>query len=119
MNTDQGAVYKHLVTAEIEAGLPFVLGAPKDNGILHAIIARPGHGQRVELTETRITAAEGLIGDHWAKGSWKSLPDGSPDPAVQVSIIGSRFIDLIATARENWAPSGNNLFVDMDLSFEP
>lgn len=110
--------YKHLSTQDIEAGLPHVLEAPKNHGELLAIVTRPAHGERVEHERCQITAAEGVVGDHWFKGSWKSLPDGRPDPDVQVSIIGSRFINLIGTSRDNWAPSGNNLFVDMDVSFE-
>lgn len=32
--------------------------------------------------------------------------------------MNTRFINLISTSRSNWAPSGNNFFVDMDLSME-
>lgn len=111
-------MFKHLSTSEIEAGLAHVLASPANGARLDAIVRRPGAGQREELTSCEVSVALGLVGDHWAKGAWKSLADGSPDPDVQISFMNSRFIDLIATSRANWAPSGNNFFVDMDLSLE-
>lgn len=101
---------------EIEAGLPNVLASPTDNGRLVGLQTRPAEGERVELPSVDVSAASGVSGDHWSKGCWKSLPDGSPDPDVQISIINSRLINLIAGGRENWAPAGNNLFVDMDIT---
>lgn len=109
-------MFCHLSTEQIEAGLEHVLASPADGAPVAAIVRRPAAGKREELTLCVLTTAGGLIGDHWAQGAWKSLADGSPDPEVQVSLMNSRFIDLIATARSNWAPSGNNFFVDMDLS---
>lgn len=111
-------MFKHLSTSEIGAGLTHVLASPRNGALLDAIVRRPGAGQREELASCEVSAARGLVGDHWENGAWKSLADGRPDPGVQISFMNSRFIDLIATSRANWAPSGNNFFVDMDLSFE-
>lgn len=111
-------MFKHLSTSEIEAGLAHVLASPRSSAALEAIVRRPAAGQREELTSCEVSTARGLAGDHWTNGAWKSLPDGSPDPDVQISFMNSRFIDLIATSRSNWAPSGNNFFVDMDLSVD-
>ena len=42
-----------------------------------------------------------------------------PDPNVQIVLMNSRAIDLISGSdRDNWAPAGDNLFVDLDLSEE-
>lgn len=109
-------MFRHLSTQEIESGLRQVLDSPKDDGSLLGIVTRPESGERFDLYSSEISGAYGVKGDHWSKGCWKSLSDGSPDPNVQISIMNSRFIDLIATCRENWAASGNNLFIDMDLS---
>lgn len=112
------SLFKHLTTEEIEAGLENVLSSPADSAVVEAIVRRPAAGQRDELTSCELTVTGGLIGDHWAKGAWKSLPDGSPDPDVQISLMNRRFLDLIATSKANWAPAGNNFIVDMDLSAE-
>ncbi len=76
---------------------------------------RPDHGQRVEPESVAVSFAGGLEGDHWAKGCWKTTPDGKPDPDVQICIMNARCIALVAQERSNWAPAGDNLFLDMDL----
>lgn len=111
-------MFKHLTTEEIEAGLAHVLASPNDGAAVEAIVRRPAAGQRDEMMTCELTTTGGLIGDHWAKGAWKSLPDGSPDPDVQISLMNRRFLDLIATSQVNWAPAGNNFIVDMNLSVE-
>jgi len=108
--------YRHLSMQELQEGLPHILASPKNDGELLGIVARPAHGERYDLYTSEISSLEGVKGDHWAKGCWKSLPDGSPDPDVQICIMNARCIDMIATARANWAPAGDNLFIDMDLT---
>jgi MOSC domain-containing protein YiiM len=44
------------------------------------------------------------------------LDDGTPSPEVQICIMPSRVIRAIAGGKENWAPAGDNLFIDMDLT---
>jgi len=104
--------------AELEAGLPGILAAPREEGSLEAIVVRPGHGRRQDVPSARISLAGGVEGDHWAKGCWKSTEDGKPHPDVQICIMNARCIALIAQERDNWAPAGDNLFLDMDLSAE-
>jgi MOSC domain-containing protein YiiM len=107
---------KHLTRAELEAGLPEILQSPKDNGLVEAITVRPASEERRVVQSTRMTLAGGVEGDHWANGCWKSTEDGKPHPDVQICIMNSRCINHIAGSRENWAPAGDNLFVDMDIS---
>jgi MOSC domain-containing protein YiiM len=109
---------RHLTCDELNAGLAHIRAAPKDEGTLEAIVARPAHGERRDLDTAEISLEGGVEGDHWAKGCWKSLPDGSPDPDVQICIMNARCIALIAQDRANWPPAGDNLFIDMDLSLE-
>ncbi len=101
--------------AELQAALPQIKAAPKDKGALRLIVSRPDNGDRESLQEAHISLAGGVPGDHWAKGCWKSLPDGSPHPDVQICIMAARTIEAIAGDIENWAPAGDNLFIDMDL----
>ena len=41
---------------------------------------------------------------------------GHPHPDVQICMMSTRCIATIAGPRDNWAPAGDNLFIDMDLS---
>ncbi len=101
---------------ELQEALPHIKAAPKDDGLLRMIVSRPDHGLRETLQEVRISLAKGIEGDHWSKGCWSTLPDGSPDPDVQVCLMSARTIEAIAGDIGNWAPAGDNLFVDMDLT---
>jgi MOSC domain-containing protein YiiM len=107
---------RHRTRDELEARLDWVLDAPKDQGTLRQIVVRPEHGKRQVVDSIRIGLATGLEGDHWAKGCWKSLGDGSPDPDVQICMMSARMIEAIAGDPANWAPAGDNLFLDADLS---
>ena len=56
---------KHLLAAEIEAGLEHVLAAPKDDSRLEMIVRRPAVNKR-EVTDAGVLDREnGLIGDNW------------------------------------------------------
>jgi MOSC domain-containing protein YiiM len=107
---------RHLTRAELAAGLPDILAAPADEGVLRAIVVRPSSGERRELATCEISLAGGVHGDHWAQGCWMSTDDGRPHPDVQICIMSARCIALIAQDRANWPPAGDNLFIDMDLS---
>ena len=107
---------QQLTFTECNAGLPDILESPKDGGILEAIVIRPRTNERVSLSECEISPELGVHGDNWAQGCWKSLPDGRPHPDVQVTIMNSRTIALVAQDRERWQLAGDNLFVDFDLS---
>jgi MOSC domain-containing protein YiiM len=84
--------------------------------MLYMIVVRPTKRDRNVPWFSKLAPEFGLEGDHWSQGSWKTLPDGSPDPSVQVTIMNSRCLDLIATAKERWPLAGDNLIVDMDIS---
>lgn len=100
----------------LETSLENIQDAPKDNGLLEMIVARPEKKQRAVLEACKLSLKGGVEGDHWAKGCWKSLPDGSPDPDVQVTIMNSRCLEHISASRSQWPLAGDNLIVDMDLS---
>ncbi len=109
---------QHMTMEQLKAGLPEIMASPKDEGTLEGIVVRPASGERLEPRSVRITAASGLEGDHWSKGCWKTTEDGSPDPDVQICIMNARCIALVAQSRDNWAPAGDNFFIDMDLTPE-
>ena len=107
---------RHLNREELQAGLPHILASPDDDGVLEAIVVRPVSEERREVTQCRLTLAGGVESDHWANGCWKSTESGDPHPDVQICIMNARCIGLIAQERENWAPAGDNLFIDMNLT---
>jgi hypothetical protein len=95
---------KHLNRDELMAGLPDILAAPKYQGTLKAIMVRPESEARQDVESIWISLAGGVEGDHWAKGCWMSTDDGKPHPDVQICIMNSRCIDLIAGGRDNLPP---------------
>lgn len=107
---------KHLTTEELMVGLPNIFQSPADNGEVKAIVIRPSSGERQDVASCEVSLAGGVHGDHWAKGCWMSTEDGQPHPDVQICIMNARCIALVAQERSNWAPAGDNLFVDMDLT---
>jgi len=83
---------------------------------LEAIVVRPKENERISLSKCEMIAQLGLKGDNWAENCWSRLPDGTPNPDVQVSIMNARVISLLARDRERWSLTGDNLLVDFDLS---
>ena len=109
---------KHLTVDELEAGLENILRSPKDNGVLDMIVRRPQVEEREVLTEGKLDTVEGLEGDNWkTRGSTKTA-DNSPHPEMQINIMNSRVIDLVANGKDRWHLAGDQLFIDMDLSDE-
>ena len=106
----------HRTETEIWNGLDAVRMSPPDHGVLEAIVIRPISTQRRSLQTCRLSPEGGTEGDSWARGCWLKLPDGRPHPDVQICIMNSRMVDLVAGAKERWELAGDNLFVDLDLS---
>jgi hypothetical protein len=106
----------HLTPAQLEAALAGLSGAPKDAGRLDMIVRRPAVGEREVLEEGVLDLEEGLVGDTWRSRPSSRMPDRSPHPDMQINIMASRVIDLLAGQRERWALAGDQLFLDMDLS---
>ncbi|WDI42666.1 MOSC domain-containing protein [Bremerella sp. P1] len=107
---------EHLTLEQLHDGLPHIQESPTDDGKLDAIVIRPKTDERSQLAFCELSLEGGVHGDNWALGCWKSLPDGSPHPDVQIAITNSRAIDLIAGDTGRWALAGDNLYVDFDLS---
>ena len=86
----------HLTFDELSSGLDEIRRSPSDKGVLKAIVIRPASNERTSLTRCGISPELGVHGDNWARGCWMSLPDGRPHPDVQVAIMNTRTITLIA-----------------------
>lgn len=109
---------KHLTRLELEAGLEEIRRAPKDKGVLELIVRRPAVNDREVLSEAELRLDEGLVGDSWKRRRSTSTPDGSPNPDMQINIMGARVIALVAPDKNRWPLAGDQLFLDLDLSAE-
>lgn len=101
--------------AALAAALPHVLAAPGTDGPVRLLCLRPRHNQRSFPDRLTLTRAAGVAGDCEADSPWLTLPDGSPDPQTQVSILPARVLDLVWPGREPTNYPGDNIAADLDL----
>jgi len=73
------------------------------------IVVRPSTGHREIRDKGELTIEGGLGDDRWSQAR-------RPNPERQLTIINTRAIDLVAGTQERWPLSGDQLFVDLDLS---
>lgn len=107
---------RHLTMEELEAGLEEILRSPKDAGVLELIVRRPNVDEREVLETGELDLTDGLVGDSWKLRGSSRTPDGSPHPEMQLNIMNSRVIALVAQDKERWPLAGDQLFLDLDLS---
>jgi hypothetical protein len=112
------AATDHLDRDQLEAGLDHIRSSPSDRGTLELIVQRPAVDDRVVCTEAELNKEEGLAGDTWNQRGSKRTDDGGPHPDMQLNIMNSRILELIARAPERMPLAGDQLIVDMDLSNE-
>jgi hypothetical protein len=104
---------KHLTTAELEACLGDILLSPKEEGTLQLIVRRPEIGAREVVETGELDREGGLVGDLWVNHRSARSSD-----ETQLTIMNSRVIALVAQKKDHWPLSGDQLFIDMDLSTE-
>src|SRR5437660_1597334 len=102
---------EHLTTEQLQAGLEHIRQSPKDNGVLELIVCRPKAGERHILEEGSLDLAKGLLGDNWQSRGSSKTPDGSAHPEMQITIMNSRAIALLAHQKNRWSLSGDQLFI--------
>ncbi|MEM7438235.1 MAG: hypothetical protein AAF393_01455 [Pseudomonadota bacterium] len=102
--------------AECEAAFSHVLDAPKDNAAIEILCFRPDFGERDFRDEIELTVEHGIVGERWGKAPWLKLKDGSPDPRIQVSILGRRTLDLCWRNRDTTIYPGDTMIADLDMS---
>jgi hypothetical protein len=98
------------------SALQQIYQSPRDRGVLELIVRRPQIGEREILEEGVLDLLEGLVGDNWRTRGSSQTPDGTSHPDMQLNIMNSRVIALVAQDRDRWQLAGDQLFVDMDLS---
>jgi MOSC domain-containing protein len=107
---------RHLTYAEMEAALPTTLTSPTDEGTLELIVRRPALGRRDVLETAELDLTTGLVGDTWNIRTSTRTADGSPHPDMQINVMNSRVIALIAGEKTRWGLAGDQLYIDLDLS---
>jgi MOSC domain-containing protein YiiM len=106
-----------LTTDQITCGLADVVASPNDQGKLELIVIRPAVGKREFRPQVYLSTEGGVEGDRWLNSRWLVLPDGRPDPRVQISLMNARILRLISGAAEDqMCLAGDNLIVDFNLS---
>ena len=100
----------------LEAGLDAVRAAPPDTGRVELIVRRPEVDARELIEEATLDPEDGLVGDNWHVKP--SLKTGAPNLDAQLTVMNARVTALVAgDDRERWALAGDQLFVDLDLSY--
>ena len=106
---------KQLTTAELEAGLDYILASPKDEGRLELIVKRPEVDERESVVAGHLDIAAGLVGDNWLERGSRHMPNGAADPEMQLNIMNARVAKLVAADPSRRELAGDQLYVDMDL----
>ena len=108
----------HLTMEQLEAGLDAIRQSPAEAGVLALIVRRPQVEAREVLDVGMLDLDEGLVGDNYkARGSSRTA-DGSAHPDMQLNVMNSRVIALLAQRKDRWALAGDQLYIDLDLSAE-
>jgi len=104
------------LATELVATLPHVLAAPKTDTTIHSLCLRPARNARTLPKTQHLTHAHGITGDRWQSDPWLRLPNGDPDPNIQVSILPMRVLNLIWTNRDTSPHPGDSFIADIDTS---
>lgn len=95
----------------LEQGLEYIRKAPKEQGTLAMIVARPAVGEREVLLEGELDTTVGLVGDSW------SLRE-KVDPDAQLNVMSARAIEVVSPDVKRRPLAGDQLYLDIDLSDE-
>ena len=91
---------------------------PASAARVDGLCVRPGPNLREERTAVILHPERGAVGDRWEHKTWLYLPDGRPDPRVQVALCNSIVLAMIQTATGVHHHPGDTIFTDLELSAE-
>jgi hypothetical protein len=102
---------------DLEARMGHLRAAPAEVGTLDLVVRRPANGEREVLVEGVLDEVEGLVGDNWlARATSRAVAEGRHLKA-QVTVMSSRMIGLLADTDEERALAGDQLYIDLDISY--
>jgi MOSC domain-containing protein YiiM len=109
---------EHLDTNALEDGLDHIRRAPRDEGAVELIVRRPAPETREVVAEAVLDPAAGLVGDNWRERGSRATADGAAHPEMQLTMMNARAAALIAQIHDRWPLAGDQLYVDLDLSYQ-
>ena len=109
---------QHLTTAELEAAIHLIRESPTNTGTVELIVRRPAVDEREILAEAELDPAYGVVGDTWNIRGSRRTEDGSSHPDMQLNVMNSRVVALLAQDPDHRALAGDQLYLDLDLSEE-
>ncbi|MGQ0566710.1 MAG: hypothetical protein ACT4OK_16830 [Gemmobacter sp.] len=109
-------ITRTVTTKGLMAALPHVLAAPRDAGPVSMLCLRPAPNRRSFPARITMTRDQGIPGERWLTAPWLRLPDGAPDPAIQVSILPARVMDLVWHPGDAAPHPGDPIVADLDMT---
>jgi MOSC domain len=109
---------EHRTLAELNDGLERIRQAPADGGRVCLIVRRPEVDGREVLERATFDTELGLIGDNWSVKSSSATPNGGPDRRGQVTVTNWRGMIHLAGSEDRVPLAGDQLYVDLDISYE-
>ena len=81
----------------------------QERGRVVALVVRRGGGKHEQPDGVELSVERGLVGDRWYEGARRK--------SHQVSMASVAALEQVAGGRAEMSEAGDNLIVDMDLSF--
>jgi len=100
----------------LEQGLDNILESPDDCGELKLVVRRPEVDRRESITGGYLDVEQGLVGDNWRARGSRHMPDGSADPEMQLTIMNTRVVALVADDPSRQELAGDQLYLDLNLA---
>jgi len=104
--------------SDLDASLDHLRAAPADTGTLVMVVRRPEQGLRELLEEGVIDEQGGLFGDNWLdRATSRAVAQGRHLDAM-ITVMSARMVELLADTEKERAMTGDQLFVDLDVSHD-
>lgn len=114
----QQSMKRHPPLRDLMTALPDICAAPPDDAPIRYLCQRPDFGQRDFVDRLNLTVEQGIPGERWLRHPWLRLPNGRPDPAIQVSILPARVCDLIWQPGDAAPHPGDPIVADLDTGLD-
>ena len=82
--------------AGLDAAMSDIVAAPQSEAAIDILCCQPDFDER------------------WLTAPWRKLPDGSPDPAIKVSILAARVYEAVVVEKQNMLHPGDTMISDLD-----
>ena len=102
--------------AGLDAAMSDIVAAPQSEAAIDILCCRPDFGERTYPSQITVTRDYGILVERWLTAPWRKLPDGSPDPGIQVSILAARVYEAVVVEKQNMLHLGDTIISDLDCS---